>query len=70
MKDAHDNKTRDLLAPPATPGSTRQAAYAARMRAAGYSQRTFWLTAEESAAIDTLLKTIRATQSPELDHAD
>jgi len=71
MKDARDNKTRDLLAPPATPGSTRQAAYAARMRAAGYSQRTFWLTSEESAAIDTLLKTMRAAdKSPEHNNAD
>ncbi len=67
MKDPGDKKTPDLLA---TPGRPRQAAYVARMRAAGYCQRTFWLTAEESEAVDTLLKTMRATQSPEHNNAD
>lgn len=63
MKDVRDNKTPDLLV---KPGRSRQAAYVARMQAAGFRQRTLWLTSEESAAIDTLLKTMRATtESPE-----
>lgn len=63
MKDFRDKKTPDLLA---KPGRPRQAAYVARMQAAGFRQRTLWLTSEESAAIDTLLKTMRATtESPE-----
>lgn len=68
MKDPGDKKTKDLLATP--PGRPRQAAYVARMQAAGYRQRTLWLTPEESDAIDQLLKTMRATQSPEPDHAN
>jgi len=67
MKDPGDKKTPDLLA---TPGRPRQAAYVARMQAAGYRQRTLWLTSEESDAIDQLLKTMRATQSPEHNNAD
>lgn len=68
MKDPGDKKTPDLLA---TPGRPRQAAYLARMQAAGFRQRTLWLTSEESAAIDTLLKTMRAAdKSPENHNAD
>jgi len=40
------------------------------MQAAGFRQRTFWLTTAESDAIDNLLKTMRATQSPEPGYAD
>jgi hypothetical protein len=40
-------------------GATRQAEYAARMKADGHRQRTFWLTEEESLLIDKLLSGIR-----------
>lgn len=51
MKDSVVNK--------ANPGKTRQAEYAARMRANGYRQRTLWLTSDESIMIDKLLSGIR-----------
>jgi hypothetical protein len=58
MKDLRDKKTPDLLA---QPGRPRQAAYVARMQAAGFRQRTFWLSAEESDAVDNLVNTMRQT---------
>jgi hypothetical protein len=51
MKEPVVHKTRS--------GATRQAEYAARMRAEGYKQRTFWLTEEESHKVDQLLNTLR-----------
>lgn len=46
-------------------GATRQAEYAARMRAAGYKQRTLWLTAEESRQVDKVLDTVKHGDSHE-----
>lgn len=51
MKEPVVHKTRS--------GATRQAEYAARMRAGGYKQRTLWLTEEESVLIDKLLSGLR-----------
>lgn len=57
MKEPVVHKTRS--------GATRQAEYTARMRAEGYKQKTFWLTAEESRQVDKLLNTIRHGDSHE-----
>lgn len=57
MKEPVVHKTRS--------GATRQAEYAARMRAEGYKQRTLWLTGEESRQVDQLLNALRHGDSHE-----
>lgn len=57
MKDTVVHKTRS--------GATRQAAYASRMRAEGYKQRTLWLTVEESHQVDQFLKKLRSGDANE-----
>lgn len=56
MRDRHDKQTADLLKSPA---ANRQAAYAAKQRAAGRKQRSFWLTDDEAAAVSALLERLR-----------
>ncbi len=58
MRDKHDRQTGDLLR---SPGAGRQAAYAARQRAAGRRQRSMWLTDDEAAAVAALLEQMRGT---------
>lgn len=58
MKDPRDKQTGDLLR---SPGAGRQAAYAARQRAAGRRQRSMWLTDDEAAAVAALLEQMRGT---------
>ena len=57
MKEPVVHKTRS--------GATRQAEYAARMRAEGYKQRTLWLTVEESRQVGQLLKELRSGDANE-----
>jgi len=57
MKDSRDKQTGDLLR---SPGAGRQAAYAARQRAAGRRQRAMWLTDDEAAAVAALLEQLRS----------
>jgi hypothetical protein len=57
MKEPVVHKTRS--------GATRQAEYAARMRADGYKQRTLWLTEEEFRQVDKLLSKLRHGDSHE-----
>lgn len=56
MKDSADNKIGDLLK---SPGARRQAAYAARQRAAGRKQVNFWLTEAEASEVAALLQKLR-----------
>lgn len=56
MRDRHDKQTADLLKSPA---ANRQAAYAAKQRAAGRKQRSYWLTDEEAAAVAAFLERLR-----------
>lgn len=56
MRDRHDKQTADLLKSPA---ANRQAAYAAKQRAAGRKQRSFWLTDDEAASVAALLERLR-----------
>ena len=50
-------------APKISSGAMRQAAYAARMRSEGYTQRTLWLNSEEFLAVDKLLSQMRNNES-------
>lgn len=59
MKDSRDKKTGDLLA---SPGAKRQAAYAARQRALGRRQRSYWLTDVEAEQVAAFLEQLRAGQ--------
>lgn len=56
MKDPRDKDTADLLR---SRGANRQAAYAARQRAAGRRQRAMWLTDDEARAVAALLQSMR-----------
>lgn len=58
MRDRHDKQTADLLKSPA---ANRQAAYAAKQRAAGRKQRSYWLTDEEAAAVAAYLEQLRGS---------
>ncbi|MNF02790.1 hypothetical protein D3C80_2019910 [compost metagenome] len=58
MRDRHDKQTADLLKSPA---ANRQAAYAAKQRAAGRKQRSFWLTDDEAASVSALLERLRGS---------
>lgn len=57
MKEALVNKRKS--------GATRQAEYAARMRADGYNQKTFWLTGNESNQVGRLIVQLRHGASDE-----
>jgi hypothetical protein len=57
MKEPFVHKTRS--------GATRQAEYAARMRAEGYRQKTMWLTEDEFQQIYNLLIKLRGGDSHE-----
>lgn len=57
MKEPVVHKTRS--------GATRQAEYAARMRAEGYRQRTIWVTVVESRQVDQVLKELRSGDANE-----
>ena len=58
MRDAHDNKTAELLVSSVS-GAKRQAAYAERQRAQGRTQRSFWLSDAEAQQVAELLKRLR-----------
>ena len=58
MKDPRDKQTGDLLR---SPGAGRQAAYAARQRAAGRRQRSMWLTDDEATVVSALLEQMRGS---------
>lgn len=60
MKDEKDKKTGNHLL--ASPGAKRQAAYAARQRARGRRQRSYWLTDSEAEQVAALLQQLRAGQ--------
>jgi hypothetical protein len=55
-KQKEDKKTGDLLA---SPGATRQAAFKARMRAAGMKQVNLWMTEAEEVKVRALLARLR-----------
>lgn len=61
MKDKADKKTGNLLTA-VSPGARRQAEYSARQRAAGRTQKAFWVTPDEAAAIVELINQLRAKQ--------
>ena len=56
MKDENDNNTAELLV---STGAKRQADYAARQRAQGRKQRSFWLNDAEAAQVAELLERLR-----------
>lgn len=62
MKDSKDSKTLDLLT---SSGAKRQAAYAARMRAAGRKQFAFWLTEKEAADVRHFIEKLRGERNAE-----
>ena len=61
MKDPADKVTAKL--PLNMTGKERQAAYAARHRAAGRAQVTIWVTTAEKQAVLELLERLRADKS-------
>lgn len=61
MKDPADKVTAQL--PLKLTGKERQAAYAARQKAAGRSQVTLWATPDEKRAVLELLERLRADRS-------
>lgn len=61
MKDPADKVTAQL--PLKLTGKERQAAYAARHKAAGRVQVTIWATADEKMAVMELLERLRADKS-------
>lgn len=61
MKDPVDKVTAQL--PLKLTGKERQAAYAARHKAAGRSQVTIWATPDEKQAVLELLERLRASKS-------
>lgn len=63
MKDSADQSTRDLVHREAN--RRKQAAFAARQRAAGRTHYAYWLTAAENAAVVAFVKQLRGEQPPE-----